>query len=83
MSFETILTDAIPDPRLQERACPCVILKPGEQLTFQELQRFLADKGVARHYWPGRLEVLAEPPKTPSGKILKFQLRDRVKVGGG
>lgn len=70
---------AVPDPRLQERACACVVLRPGvEAFTFQEMLRFLEDKGVAKPYWPERLEVLDELPKTASGKIQKFQLRDRV-----
>ena len=70
----------IPDPRLQERACACVILKPEhDSFTFAEMQEFLADKGVAKQYWPEKLVVLADFPKTPSGKIQKFQLRDQVK----
>ena len=79
--IESVAIVATPDPRLQERACACVILKPGAgELTFEELQHFLAEKGVAKQYWPERLEVLPEFPKTPSGKIRKFELRDRVKA---
>lgn len=70
---------AIPDPRLQERACACVVTKPGVEFTFEEMQNFLADKGVAKQYWPERLEILEDFPKTPSGKIRKFELRDQVK----
>ena len=70
---------AIPDPRLQERACACVVTKPGVEFTFEEMQKFLADKGVAKQYWPERLEILEDFPKTPSGKIRKFELRDQVK----
>ena len=36
---------------------------------------------MAKQFWPERLEVVAEMPKTPSGKIQKFQLRQRL-VGG-
>jgi cyclohexanecarboxylate-CoA ligase len=71
---------AMPDPRLQERACACVVVKPGVgEFTFEEMQKFLADKGVAKQYWPERLEVLDDFPKTPSGKIRKFELREQVK----
>jgi cyclohexanecarboxylate-CoA ligase len=73
---------AMPDPRLQERACACVILNPGvEAFTFEEMQGFLRDKGVAKQYWPEHLEVLGEFPKTPSGKIRKFELREQVAGG--
>jgi acyl-coenzyme A synthetase/AMP-(fatty) acid ligase len=31
---------------------------------------------VAKTYWPERLEVVDELPRTPSGKIQKFVLRE-------
>lgn len=78
--LESVAVVAIPDPRLQERACACVVLKPGvEGFTFEELQQFMAAKGVAKNYWPERLEVLRELPKTPSGKIQKYHLREQVR----
>lgn len=65
-----------PDPRVQERACACVTLAPGvTEFTFDEMQAFLREKGVARQYWPERLEVMDTLPSTPSGKIQKFELR--------
>ena len=69
----------IPDPRLQERACACVVLKPGvEEFTFAEMQQFLSDKGLARQYWPESLEVMKELPATASGKIQKYRLRQAI-----
>jgi non-ribosomal peptide synthetase component E (peptide arylation enzyme) len=68
---------AVPDPRLQERACACVVLKQGD-LSLDKVRAFLAEKGVAKPYWPERLDVLTELPRTPSGKIQKFQLRARL-----
>ena len=66
----------IPDPRVQERACACVTLAPGvTEFTFEEMQEFLREKGMAKQYWPERLEVLDALPSTPSGKIQKFALR--------
>jgi cyclohexanecarboxylate-CoA ligase len=69
----------IPDPRLQERACACVVLKPGvEEFTFAEMQQFLSDKGLARQCWPESLEVMKELPATASGKIQKYRLRQAI-----
>jgi cyclohexanecarboxylate-CoA ligase len=68
----------IPDPRLQERACACVVLQQGAELTFDQLREFLAAKGVAKQYWPETLAVLPELPRTASGKIQKFRLRELV-----
>ena len=77
--IDAVAVVAIPDPRLQERACACVVLKPGAStLTFERMREFLADKGVAKQYWPERLVLLDDLPKTPSGKIRKFQLREQV-----
>ncbi|MBM7518680.1 AMP-binding protein [Nocardioides nitrophenolicus] len=77
-AVDAVAIVATPDPRLQERACACVVLRPGTELSFEDLQRFLAGRGVAKQYWPERLVVLEDLPRTPSGKIQKFQLRDRM-----
>jgi non-ribosomal peptide synthetase component E (peptide arylation enzyme) len=78
-SIDSVAVVAVPDPRLQERACACVVLKPGAtELTFADMQTFLAEKGVAKQYWPEKLVVLDEFPKTPSGKVQKFHLRAQV-----
>ena len=76
--IEAVAVVAVPDPRLQERACACVVLRSGAALAFEEMQAFLGSKGVAKQYWPEKLVVLDEFPKTPSGKIQKFQLRAQV-----
>ena len=69
---------AMPDPRLQERACAFVIPKPGVTLTFGEMVSYLLDQQLARQYLPERLELVTEFPMTPSGKIQKYVLRQRI-----
>jgi cyclohexanecarboxylate-CoA ligase len=77
--IDAVAVVAMPDPRLQERACACVVLKAdAPDLTFEAMREFLAEKGVAKPYWPERLVALEELPRTASGKIQKFQLRERV-----
>ncbi|HLI60821.1 MAG TPA: AMP-binding protein [Solirubrobacteraceae bacterium] len=70
---------AMPDPRLGERACAFVVPASGATLTFAEMQAHLDAHHVAKPYWPERLELVAELPRTPSGKIQKFVLRDRAR----
>ncbi len=70
---------AMPDPRLQERACAFVTLKPGHSLDLAVVARQLAAEGFTKHFWPERLEVLAEMPRTATGKIQKFVLRSLAK----
>jgi acyl-CoA synthetase (AMP-forming)/AMP-acid ligase II len=77
-SVAAVAVIGVPDPRLQEKACACVVLEPGAELTFDQLKEFLATKGVAKQYWPESLQVLPELPRTASGKIQKFRLRDLV-----
>ena len=70
---------AMPDPRLGERACAFVTLKPGAAFDLDSLTGWLAEAGTARTYWPERLEIVPEMPRTASGKIQKFALRERAK----
>jgi cyclohexanecarboxylate-CoA ligase len=72
----------VPDPRLGERACAVVIPADGtDRIDLSDITRFLADKGVARNYWPERLSVVADLPRTPSGKVQKFALRQLIETG--
>jgi cyclohexanecarboxylate-CoA ligase len=71
---------AMPDPRLQERACAFVVPRPGEAVTLDELAAYLETKQLAKQKFPERLEVVSEFPMTPSGKIQKYQLRHLIKA---
>ena len=51
-------------------------IKADAFLDLAELARFLAEQGMAKPYWPERLELVADMPRTPSGKIQKFKLRE-------
>jgi cyclohexanecarboxylate-CoA ligase len=66
----------MPDERLGERACAFVVAKANMPLALAELTRFLAAQGMTKQYWPERLELVEEMPRTPSGKIQKFRLRE-------
>ncbi len=69
-----------PDERLGERACAVVVPDDAEAdgaLTLDELTAWLGRAGMAKQFWPERLEVVDAMPKTPSGKIQKFALRER------
>ena len=66
---------AIPDERLGEKTCACILPKSGEKITQEEIKAFFKDK-VAHFKIPDRVELLAEFPTTPSGKIRKNVLRE-------
>ncbi|MCA3358577.1 MAG: cyclohexanecarboxylate-CoA ligase [Roseomonas sp.] len=71
-----------PDERLGERACAFVRLREGASLTLPEVTAYLEAQRMARQYMPERLEIVAELPRTPSGKIQKFKLRDIARAFG-
>jgi cyclohexanecarboxylate-CoA ligase len=71
-----------PDSRLGERACAFVVLRPGHTLDLQTVQAYMAENKVAKQYWPERIEVVADLPKTPAGKVQKFQLREQARIFG-
>jgi cyclohexanecarboxylate-CoA ligase len=71
---------AMPDERLGERACAFVTAKPGASLTLPKITEFLLSQHISKTYLPEHLEVLEALPRTPSGKIQKFKLRDMAKA---
>jgi cyclohexanecarboxylate-CoA ligase len=71
-----------PDERLGERACAFVVTKPGQTLDMAELTRYMQGTQTAKQYWPEQLVVCDELPKTASGKVQKFKLRERARELG-
>lgn len=68
---------AAPDERLGEHGCAFVRLTDGiDVLTLDEVQAHLAGIGLAKQKWPEDLRVVDDFPRTPSGKVKKFELRD-------
>ena len=70
---------AMPDPVLTERACAFVVPEAGQTPTLPELTAFLLGKQLAKQKLPERLELVAELPKTQSGKVQKFRLRELIR----
>jgi cyclohexanecarboxylate-CoA ligase len=69
-----------PDARLGEKACAFVSVRPGHSFTMEDMSRYLSENQVTRQYHPERLELMQDLPKTPSGKLQKFKLREDAKV---
>lgn len=70
-----------PDKVMGERLCACVVLRPDQQLTLEELVAFLKEKKIAAFKLPERLVVLDALPRNPVGKMLKYELRRRLSEG--
>lgn len=67
-----------PDERLGERACAFIVTKPGQSFDMNELRQYMEASKTAKQFWPERLELCDELPRTASGKIQKFKLRAHV-----
>jgi len=79
---------AAPDPRLGEHACAFIRARPGSGSppTLAAVRERLAADGLARQKWPEELRIVEDFPRTASGKIQKFVLRQRARErtpGGG
>jgi cyclohexanecarboxylate-CoA ligase len=57
-------------------------VRPGHSFTLKEMSRYLFENQVTRQYHPERLELMDDLPKTPSGKLQKFKLRESAKRFG-
>jgi len=75
----------VPDERMGEKGCLCVVLHDGETLTLETVSAHLDARGLAKYKWPEHLLVLDALPLTPTGKIWKKVLRElaaeRVREG--
>jgi 2,3-dihydroxybenzoate-AMP ligase len=69
---------AMPDAVMGERACAYATLRPGHALTLEALNRFLAERRIAKFKLPERLEVVERFPVTAVGKVSKKDLREDI-----
>lgn len=72
---------AAPDPRLGEHGCALVRPVPGvEPPDLEAIRRHLDAAGLARQKWPEEVRPVDDFPRTPSGKIKKFVLRQQLRA---
>ncbi|MFE2432418.1 long-chain-fatty-acid--CoA ligase [Streptomyces sp. NPDC059373] len=78
MSHQAVLEVAVvgvPDDKWGERPKAFVVLKAGHGATEEELIEYVRTK-IARYKAPRDVDLVAELPKTSTGKIQKFALRE-------
>jgi acyl-CoA synthetase (AMP-forming)/AMP-acid ligase II len=72
----------VPDSHWGERPKAFITVKPGTQLTGEEVIKFAKDHpGISRFAVPREVEIVDELPKTSTGKIRKNVLREWAKGG--
>jgi len=69
----------MPDERFGEKVCAVIELKPGEStISLKEVRAFMEKEKVAEYKWPEKVVVVDKLPRTPTGKVLKYVLRERL-----
>ncbi len=59
----------------------CVVRKPGQQVSEEDLKAFVKER-LAAYKYPRFIEFIDELPKTATGKIQRFRLRDAERARG-
>jgi acyl-CoA synthetase (AMP-forming)/AMP-acid ligase II len=71
----------VPDPRLGERVCLAVMVRPGKAIGAQDILKHLDDEGLSRYDMPEFFVQVDEIPVTASGKIRKRDVVDWIADG--
>jgi acyl-CoA synthetase (AMP-forming)/AMP-acid ligase II len=73
---------AAPDVRLGEHAAAVVRMRDGAEVpTLADVRAHFEAVGLARQKWPESIHEVADLPRTPSGKVQKFRLRQLLRDG--
>ena len=75
-SVAAVAVVGFPDARLGERGCAFIVPHAGSTIDLAAVQDYLRDAKMAKQFWPERVEVVPELPRTASGKIQKFKLKE-------
>lgn len=68
----------LPDPRLGEIVCACIVLKSGEVLDADDVTSHLRALNLAPYKLPSRIEFMTSLPMTTTGKVVKPELAAHV-----
>ncbi len=70
-----------PDARLGEVGCAFFRMQlPNAVPTLAQVRELLDRAGLAKQKWPEHIREIAEFPRTPSGKVQKFVLRQQLRA---
>jgi fatty-acyl-CoA synthase len=67
----------VPDPFMGEECAALLRLKAGETMTEEEIREYCAER-ISKHKVPRYIRFVEVFPLTASGKVKKFELRERL-----
>jgi mycobactin salicyl-AMP ligase len=68
----------LPDPIIGDRVFAAVMPRPGDAVSLEALQSFLAESGVAPYKFPDRLLVVKQIPRDADGQVLREEILRQV-----
>jgi fatty-acyl-CoA synthase len=74
---EDVAVVGVPDVKFGEEICAWIRLKPGESATEDEIKAFCHGQ-IAHYKVPRYIRFVPEFPLTVTGKVQKFQIRERM-----
>jgi fatty-acyl-CoA synthase len=74
-AIEDVQVIGVPDARYGEELCAWVTLRPGQDLTEEDLRAYCAGQ-IAHFKIPRYLRITSEFPMTVTGKVQKFKMRE-------
>ena len=67
----------VPDAKYGEAVMACIVLKPGQQCTKEEMTEYIKSH-MARHKVPQYIEFVDAFPMNAAGKVLKYKMREEA-----
>ncbi|MBR4953026.1 MAG: AMP-binding protein, partial [Oscillospiraceae bacterium] len=67
----------VPDKQYGEEVMACIILKENEEMTVDEMKKYITDH-MARHKVPRYIDFVDSFPMNAAGKILKYKMREEA-----
>jgi fatty-acyl-CoA synthase len=74
-AIEDVQVIGVPDAKYGEELCAWVKLRPGAELSLDDLRQFCTGK-IAHYKIPRYLRISGEFPMTVTGKVQKFKMRE-------
>jgi acyl-CoA synthetase (AMP-forming)/AMP-acid ligase II len=76
------VTFAVPHPTLGEDVAAAVVLRPGAKVTPKDIRQFAIGR-LAAFKVPRQVQIVAEIPKGPTGKVHRVSLADKLGLATG
>ncbi|MDR5835241.1 AMP-binding protein [Caballeronia sp. LZ034LL] len=74
---QSVQVFGVPDPKYGEEVCAWIVIRPGEQLSEEEVREFCAGQ-IAHFKVPRYIRFVDDLPMTVTGKVQKFVMRARM-----